>query len=181
MWKLCNKNILNLIFFISVFSCLNTPDIAFANLSIPRFISIKSNEVNLRSGPANHYPIRFIYKFKNYPLEIIAEFEHWRLVRDKDGDQGWVHQSLLSAARYVVIKNSNTTEKILKSQSLKNQAIIFRLPDETSYPILRVETGAVAKIKKCLEKWCQIEFSKKRGWIQKSNIWGVYDYELLNN
>ncbi|WHQ47072.1 MAG: SH3 domain-containing protein [Candidatus Midichloria sp.] len=165
---------MNIIFHLSVTAQ------AKSELPTPRFVSIKSNKINLRSGPGNSYPIKFIYKFKNYPLEIIAEFEHWRLVKDNEGSQGWVHQSLLSGSRYVLIKDNKLTEKELKFQTLKDQAIIFRLPDETSHPVLMAEIGVVAKVKKCLGNWCQIELEKKRGWIKKINLWGIYEHELFD-
>ncbi|CAG7588601.1 MAG: SH3 domain-containing protein [Candidatus Midichloria sp.] len=178
----CSKITFRVIFIIAINTIfqLNTVAQGKSDLPIPRFVSIKSNEINLRSGPGNSYPIKFIYKFKNYPLEVIAEFEHWRLVKDNEGSQGWVHQSLLSGSRYALIKDNKLTEKELKFQDLKNQAVIFRLPDEISHPILMAEIGVVAKIKKCLEYWCQIELEKKRGWIKKINLWGVYEHELFD-
>ena len=178
MWKSCN--LFKLLIIIISYSAPYMSAIA-NDINAPRFVSIKSNEVNLRSGPASHYPIKFIYKHKNYPLEIKAEFEQWRLVSDKGVDQGWIHQSLLSNVRYIVIIDNKIKEKKLKSQLAENQALIFRLPAEDSYPILRVEIGVIARVKKCIEHWCQIEFQKKRGWIQKVNLWGVYSHELFDN
>jgi SH3-like domain-containing protein len=149
-------------------------------LPLPRFASLKSNETNLRSGPAHHYPIKFTYKQKHYPIEIIAEFEHWRLLRDHDNEQGWVHQSLVSGVRYVMIKNNQVSAAKMSYKIPLDQAIILRLPDETSYPIIRAEIGVMAKLKKCIEKWCQIELDSKRGWIKKSNLWGVYTNEIID-
>lgn len=184
MWKAWSKDVFKLVIsFITVIIAPTQQDVLaqnYTSLPVPRFISIKATQVNLRSGPGSSYPIKFVYKFKNYPLEVIAEFENWRLVRDLESSQGWVHQSLLSGARYVIIKDNKLIEKKLKFHSLKNQAIIFRLPDEESYPILRAEIGVVAKIKKCLEKWCQVELDRKCGWIKKINLWGVYDHEVFD-
>ena len=182
MWEARGQNIFKLIIALIIIIMMQQELLAqsAAVLPIPRFVSIKATQINLRNGPGSSYPIKFVYKFKNYPLEIIAEFEHWRLVKDLESSQGWVHQSLLSGVRYVIIQNNKLTEKKLKFQKLKDQAIIFRLPDEESYPILRAEIGVVAKLKKCLQKWCQVELGKKRGWIKKINLWGVYDYEVFD-
>ena len=152
---------------------------AVTKLPIPRFISLKANETNLRSGPANHYPIKFVYKHKHYPMEVLAEFEHWRLISDQDNSQGWVHQSLISGVRYVMIKNNYINKKKLTYTVPSDQAVILRLPDESSYPIIRAEIGVVAKLKKCIEDWCQIELDNKRGWIMKVNLWGVYTDECF--
>ena len=177
--------IINFLFFIFIsyfnqLAAVETGVGSVTKLPVPRFVSLKSSETNLRSGPANHYPIKFTYKKKHYPMEIVAEFEHWRLLSDQDNSQGWVHQSLISGVRYVLIKNNHMGTKSLSYKVPEGQAIILRLPDESSYPIIRAEIGVIAKLKKCIEDWCQVELNGKRGWIAKINLWGVYSNELYN-
>ena len=58
---------------------------------LPRFVSLRADTVNLRTGPGNRYPIEYVYRRKGYPLEIVAEFDQWRQVRDWQGTEGWVH------------------------------------------------------------------------------------------
>ena len=68
-----------------------------SGLPIPRFVSLSADKVFVRTGPALRYPIKWVYQRENMPVEIIQEFDTWRKIRDMDGDDGWVHQSLLSA------------------------------------------------------------------------------------
>ncbi|MHC0449477.1 MAG: SH3 domain-containing protein [Candidatus Lariskella arthropodorum] len=143
-------------------------------LPIPRYVSLKSNEINLRAGPGMQYPIRYIYRCTGYPMKVVAEFEHWRLLRDLNDVEGWVHKSLISGRSNVVIKG-NYIKKTLPYSVPKNEAIIFNFPNEDSYPVVRVEFGVVAMLKKCQDEWCYIEVERiYRGWIRKENLYGAF-------
>jgi SH3-like domain-containing protein len=103
---------------------------------------------------------------KNEPVEILAEFEKWRKIRDKSGDEGWVHESMLSGKRYIIITgNKNITA--------------YKKPDEKSSPLFKLEPEVRAKLNKCDKNWCLIEIEKHRGWVQKTHLWGVYNNEEL--
>lgn len=124
------------------------------------FVSIKTNEANLRAGPSKNYPIRWIYKIKGEPLEVIAEYDNWKKVRDFYNDTGWVHQSIVSRAKFGIIKSSVPV-------------ILFSSPDVSSKKILRLEYGVRVKIRKCEATWCNIKVDKFEGWVKNSEIWGA--------
>lgn len=148
------------------------------NLPLPRFVSLKANEVNLRSGPSSNYPIKLNYRCKNYPLQVVAEFDTWRMLRDSDGSQGWVHSSLISGKRYAVITNNIVTSALPYTIPC-GEAILFKAPEEQSYPIARIEIGAIVMLKRCDEHWCNVKVEEYQGWVQKANLWGVQNDELI--
>ncbi len=147
-----------------------TPTQALADkssgLPIPRFVSLKSSEVNLRTGPGIRYPIRWVYRKKWLPMEVTDEFEHWRQVRDITGESGWVHKSLLSGRRTAIIYHDIIT--------------LYRRPDSASSPVLRAENGVVADIVECDATWCRLQLDNLKGWTPKQTLWGVYDDEVID-
>ena len=134
---------------------------------MPRFVSLKSDEVNLRVGPSINYPKELQYIQKNLPIEIIDEYDLWRKITDIDGNKGWVHKSLIKAERYAVI-----------NQPYEEKVQIFNKPK--GKVIGKIGKRNIVKIKKCLKKWCLIEKNKNKGWVLKINLWGVYDNEKIN-
>ena len=133
------------------------------NLPIPRYVSLKTNEANARRGPSLSHKIDWIYKRQNMPLEIYAEYENWRRVRDFEGLGGWVHYTLLSGKRYVLIKNELLEMRLLPS--VESQ-VIAKLPQFN-----------IANLDKCNIDWCRIIDNGYKGWVLKSEIWGVYNNE----
>ena len=131
---------------------------------IPRFVSLKSNEINLRVGPSINYPINIKYIKKNLPIEIIDEFKLWRKVRDFEGNTGWIKKGLLKGDRYVLtsIKNNNTK--------------VFNRPNGKEIGIIKKNN--ILKLEICLENWCYISHQDINGWLSKDNIWGVYKKDL---
>ena len=134
------------------------------NFPLPRFVSMKAPEANVRRGPSLKHKIDWVYKHQNIPLEIIAEHGHWRKVRDRDGQGGWVHYSLLTGVRTVIV--------------IENLLPINIRPDNSSPIIATLEDGAVTRLKKCIKDWCQIKISGYQGWVLKNGIWGVNSDEL---
>ncbi len=135
---------------------------------VPRFVSLRSEKVYARSGPALRYPIRWEFRKQGLPVEIIQEFDTWRKIRDIDGEEGWVHQSLISGARTVIINTDN-------------EIVLRRSPDLSAQQTAKVEPGVVAKVRRCPEGiWCQIEVQGFRGWIERKSLWGIYPNEVLN-
>ena len=139
---------------------------AESKLPIPRFVSIKATEANIRTGPSVRYPVVWVYKKRWLPVEITAEFEQWRKIRDKDGDEGWVHESLLSGKRHVFIAG-------------KEPAVIYRLPDPKAHPMLKVAPGVMAELIECRDTWCKIDVTETSGWVERSSLWGVYKDEVI--
>ena len=136
------------------------------NLPLPRYVSLKTNEANARRGPSLSHKIDWIYKRQNMPLEIYAEYENWRRVRDFEGLGGWVHYTLLSGKRYVLIKNELLEMRLL--------------PSVESQVIAKVPQFNIANLDKCNKDWCRIIDNGYKGWVLKSEIWGVYNNEIKN-
>ena len=134
---------------------------------LPRFVSTISDESNLRIGANIDYPIKLTYIVKNFPLEIIDEYEIWREVIDVDGNQGWMHKRLLRGNRYGVIKTHHN-----------QHAQIYNKPEGSI--IGKIGNKNIVKINKCFSSWCHIKLKKYKGWINKLNLWGVYDKEDFN-
>ncbi|MBT0958050.1 aspartyl-trna synthetase [Alphaproteobacteria bacterium KMM 3653] len=134
------------------------------NLPLPRFVSLKAAEGNVRRGPSLTHRIDWVYKRRNMPLEITAEHGHWRRVRDRDGAGGWVHYSLLSGARTVIIE-----EEVLD---------LFQKPDPSSPVRARAEAGVVARLGDCTPGWCEITAGRQHGWVRKTALWGVGPEEI---
>ncbi|WP_380057875.1 SH3 domain-containing protein [Falsihalocynthiibacter sp. SS001] len=139
---------------------------AVTNLPIPRFVSMKSSEANVRRGPSLTHRIDWVYKHRNMPLQVTAEFGHWRRVQDMDGAGGWVHFSLLSGVRTVVIKDDMTS--------------IYAQPKENATVTAHLKQGVIARLQDCEISWCEVSASGYKGWAPKTALWGVGAEEIRN-
>ncbi len=149
-----------------LFICLFTdPGWAKTKRPIPRFVSTRSTESNLRVGPGSDYPVDWVFVKNNIPVEITAEFDTWRRVRDFEGTEGWFHQSMLKSQRYGVISDS--------------VAIVHRSNSEGSSGVVKLTQGVIVKIKKCRNDWCYVTLDKFEGWLPGSQLWGVYPDEKV--
>ena len=146
-----------LIIFVLFFLILFFFPKSFANES-EKFLSLKNNEVNLRQGPSFEYPIKFIYKKKYLPVEILDKSETWRKIKDFENNSGWIHASQLSKKKSAICK--------------KNNSVLYKKPTIFSKPIAKLEIGRLVLIKKCKVKWCKITTGGFKGWIFKSSLWG---------
>ena len=136
-----------------------------AQLPVPRFVTLGTDEVNMRTGPGLRYPIRLIVRKDGLPVEIIREFDVWRQIRDVDGDEGWVHKSMLSGRRAVVIKGHVQT--------------LLKKGEDSARPVVRLEPGVIADLEKCEGVWCRLDVASYEGWIKRENVWGVYPDEKV--
>ena len=127
---------------------------------LPRFVSLRSDQVNLRVGPGENYPIQWVLTRKEMPVEIVKEFEHWRMIHDWQGTEGWVHERMVTGKRSVVIKGS--------IRALRRQ------PDLAADVVARAEPGVCAHLIECRGAWCRVEAADITGWVQRIEIWGVY-------
>ncbi|MCW9035484.1 MAG: SH3 domain-containing protein [Rhodospirillales bacterium] len=136
-------------------------------LPLPRFVSLRANEVNMRAGPSVRYPVEWVYKRNRLPVEIIAEFDTWRKIRDSQGGQGWVHKSMLSATRTFI--------SVGKVRTLRAKA------DTSSAAVAKVEPNVVGRILECpLEMlWCRVVSQGYEGWLRRGEFWGVYRDEKI--
>ncbi|EBA06332.1 SH3 domain-containing protein [Sagittula stellata] len=129
------------------------------NLPLPRFVSMKAAEVNVRRGPSLSHRIDWVYKRRDMPLEITAEYGHWRRVRDRDGAGGWVHYALLSGVRTVIVD--------------QDMLALHKRPEADSNVTARLEMGVIARLGECGIDWCELSADGYRGWADKSALWGV--------
>ena len=170
-----NNNIF-LVFLILVFSTY-LPSITLSDTTtklsvrgsgqiIPRFETLKFNEVRLRKGPSRDHPIDWVYKLKGLPLKIISEFDDWRKVEDFDGVNGWIHRSQLSRKRVVQVISSNSE---IKSK-----------PNNDSDILALAEIGVLLNLERCDEIWCRISTQNIKGWILRDNLFGILENELPN-
>ncbi len=134
-------------------------------LDIPRYISLKSNDTNIRIGPSTNYPIVLKFIKKNYPLKIIDEYKEWRKIEDFNMNTGWVHKSLISGTRTgIIISNEN-----------KNIGLFNTI---NGIEIGSIGIGNIVYLEKCKIDWCFISLANYRGWINKKSIWGVKKEEI---
>ena len=137
-----------------------------SGLPIPRFASLRSDEVNVRTGPGTRYPVDWMFKRKAMPVEIVAEFENWRKIRDWQGASGWVHQSLLSGKRSFIIA--------------RKAAVVHKTPAASAEVVAKLEPEVVGEIRSCTGNWCRVRTSGVSGWIERTEMWGVYKSEPIN-
>jgi SH3-like domain-containing protein len=140
-----------------------------SGLPLPRFVALRSDEVNLRSGPGTRYPIEWVYKRRELPMEITREFEVWRLVQDSDGIKGWVHQATLTGRRSFIVTGGDAT--------LRHDA------QDTATPVAILKPGVIGHIRACTagSDWCQMQVGDYRGYLKRSQFWGTLAGEAVAN
>ena len=138
-------------------------------LTIPRFVYIRSNHINDRSGPGARYPIEWVYMQKTAPVEIIAEFELWRKIKDWQGSESWVHKSMLSGKRSVKVITPGENN-------------VYAKDDFKAKIIAKVEDEVVGEIEKCPvnNSFCKIKFASITGWVPRQNLYGIYPEEIID-
>ena len=134
-------------------------------LPLPRFVSLKSSEANMRSGPGLRYPIQWIYRREGLPVEVIAEFDTWRKLRDWEGTEGWMHQSMLSGDRTAMITGS--------------AVFILRDPSPNARIVAQLETGVIVDLRSCGGEWCEVAVEGYRGWLDRGELYGLLPGESL--
>src|SRR3954466_2435896 len=120
--------------------------VSTSGLPVPRYVSLKSDHVNVRAGPPKGSGVAWVYTRSGLRVEITAEFENWRRVRDSEGAEGWVYRSLLSGRRTAVITMKTKDELA----PLSDRA------DPGSAVAARLQAGVVAQVKKCVNGWCRV-------------------------
>lgn len=145
--------------------------------SVPRFASLKSDEVNVRKGPGKEYAITWVFRRAGLPVEIIRESGNWRQIRDFQGSVGWVFHALLSGRRTMVVLPWDM-ELQSGSQSAK-KIPIFASASKKSDVVVQVEPGVIGSVWKCDRTWCNVSVMNYRGWIEQKTLWGVYAPEVI--
>ena len=157
-------------FFISPTKADPLPDDGETGLAIPRMVSLRSNMINARSGPGARYPISWVYRQKYAPVEITAEFELWRKIKDWKGAESWIHKSMLAGKR---------TAKLITP----GESNVYKAPNYEAKIIAKVEEEVVGIIKKCPanSEFCLLNFDNSiEGWVSKNNLYGLYPNEVID-
>jgi SH3-like domain-containing protein len=143
-----------------------------SGLPVPRYVSLKSDHVNVRAGPTKDNDVAWVYTRSGLPVEITAEYENWRRVRDSEGSEGWVYHSLLSGRRTAVVTMKSKDEFTLYLRRRHARPALSQ----------RKVTGrrVVAQVKRCNNGWCRVIGNGFDGWIEQQRLWGVYADEKVN-
>jgi len=138
-------------------------------LPLPRYAALRSDEVNLRAGPGTRYPIQWVYKRRELPVEIQREFEVWRLVQDPDGTKGWVHQATLTGRRSFIVTGADAT--------------LRRDARDAAAAVAVLKPGVIGHIRSCpaASDWCQVQAGDYRGYLKRSQFWGTLPGEVVTN
>ncbi|CAH2601146.1 conserved exported protein of unknown function [Rhodovastum atsumiense] len=136
-------------------------------LAIPRWASLRSDEINLRSGPGTRYPIEWVYRRRDLPVQIEREFDVWRLIEDQEGVKGWVHTANLTGRRSFMVK----TEQVMR-----------RSASEDANPVAVLKPGVVGRLRNCEAKatWCEAQVGEYRGFLRRETLYGIYPEETVN-
>ena len=136
-------------------------------LPLPRFVSLRADTVNMRTGPGVQYPVEWVFQRRELPVEVIAEYRTWRKVRDWQGAEGWMHASMLGGARTIIVTESIAT--------LRAEA------ERRADAVARAEPGTIGRLLGCPEglAWCRVEIGGHDGWLERGAFWGVYAGEVV--
>jgi SH3-like domain-containing protein len=140
-----------------------------SGLPVPRFVSLKPDRVNVRGGPTRDHDVTFVYTRAGLPVEITAESDNWRRIRDWEGSEGWVYHSLLSGRRTAVVTPKDKTALVP----------LYESADSASAVVARLQAGVLAAVKRCTGSWCRVAGSGFDGWVVQEQLWGVYPNEKV--
>lgn len=161
---------------------------AVTGLPLPRYATLRSDEVNMRAGPGTRFPIEWTYQRRDLPVEIVREFELWRRIRDVEGIEGWVHQSTLatSTARRTFIvrppaaapapaRGGATQSAAPAASTIPQEAILRRRPEDNAAAVARLRAGVIGRLRACEANagWCEAQVGEHRGYIRRADIWGI--------
>ncbi len=132
---------------------------------LPRFVSLRFDQVNLRAGPGDQYPIEWVLTKKGLPVEIIGKFDVWWKIRDWQGSVGWVRERMVTASRTVVITGQTR--------------VLHADPDADAPAVAKAEAGVIARLLSCRAAWCRVQAQGVKGWIERGEIWGVLPDEAV--
>jgi SH3-like domain-containing protein len=149
-----------------------TPTGSATGLPVPRFVSLKSDRVTVRAGPTKDQDVRWVFTRAALPVEVTAEFENWRRIRDREGAEGWVYHSLLSGRRTALVEARTKAPDEL--MALHNGAATG------SAVIARLQPGVQGSVRRCTGSWCRIIGTGFDGWIEQDRLWGVYPEEKID-
>jgi SH3-like domain-containing protein len=141
-----------------------------SGLALPRFVSLKADKVNLRAGPTREHDVTWVFTRAGLPVEITAESENWRRIRDSEGTEGWVYHSLLSSRRTALVAPWSK-----KAETFPLHAS----GDGSARVTAQLQPGVLGSVKSCDKKWCRIFGDGFDGYIEQERLWGVYPDETV--
>jgi SH3-like domain-containing protein len=148
-----------LAFALSILGGMSARAASGAEAPVPYFGALRADKVNLRAGPGDRYPIEWVYVRRDWPVQVIARFEHWRRVRDSEGTEGWVHEKMVTQQHVVIVTGG--------IRALRQS------PDPNAPLVARAEPGVMARLDECRGDWCHIAAGDTTGWVQRSDLWGA--------
>jgi SH3-like domain-containing protein len=137
---------------------------------IPRFLSLKAGKVNVRKGPSSDHAVAWVFQRKGMPVEVIAEFENWRKIRDASGEEGWILQQMLSGRRFALSPDWSRDKGVLLHDS----------DTATSARVAKLAPGAIAQVESCTGGWCYLTTENYEGYARQTELWGVYPDEVVD-
>lgn len=141
-----------------------------SGLPTPRFVSLKADEVNVRKGPGWDHGVAWVFRRAGLPVEVIAEFDVWRQVRDSEGATGWVVGTLLSGRRTVLVAPWEAKTRTIDLHEAASQ---------TSPVDARLAPGVLGDVAGCDGTWCRIRAGGVAGYISQQMVWGAYPGEKV--
>lgn len=135
-------------------------------LPVPRFVSLKGEKAFVRTGPGLRYPIEWVFEKEDLPVEIIQEFDTWRKIRGPQGEEGWIHQTLVSGQRTVLV----TGEEMIE---------LRKEPAADARMVAKAEPGVIAHLLRCGGSYCELQSDNYRGWTSRKSLWGIYEDEQI--
>jgi SH3-like domain-containing protein len=141
-------------------------------LPVPRYVSLKSDRVNLREGPSKEHRTSWVFQRAGLPVEVTAEFETWRRIRDAEGAEGWVLHSLLSGRRTALV--------VPWARNREEAVPIFERADERADLVAKVMPNVLANVRSCSGAWCRVTVGDRAGFIRQDRLWGVYPNEKVD-
>ena len=148
---------------------LDNAAVGDSGLPLPRFVTLKADRVNVRRGPSGEHQVSWVFTRKGLPVEIVAEFENWRRIRDSEGAEGWVYHSLLSGRRGVLVAPWSGAKPVPLLDAVAAEA----------RPVALLDTGVMADVGSCTGTWCQVSVAGYEGWVEQAKLWGVYPGERV--
>ena len=142
-------------------------------LPVPRYVSLKASRANVRRGPGTDFPIDWVYTKRGVPLEVTAESNHWRRIRDHEGDGGWIWHTLLDGTRSAIV----TGDAAADDAPADTPVALHDAPAPDADVVAYLEPGLVAGLRGCKAGWCRLEVQGRNGWAPQDRLWGVYPGE----
>jgi len=142
-----------------------------SGLPIPRFISLRSDKVFVRTGPALRYPIKWVFQRKGMPIEVVQEFDTWRKIRDFEGQEGWVHQTLTQGRRYGLVTSNNQRAA---------QVPIYKNSQPDARMVALIEPNVIVRLEECAVTHCKVSSQGFEGWMERKFLYGIYEDEKFD-